>query len=129
VKEVIKVKISERIEEHAKRFAEQISTNPKIPEKWKRKLLYINRGLAREVTRYHRALKTLEGPEKLSEKLNKRKLSKEEFDARIRRAKEQKKEAEIFFLEISKIFEQHGKELNFRQILLENERALEKALL
>jgi hypothetical protein len=129
------MKVSERIrpvKEYAKKYAESIKTNQTIPEKWKRKLLFINRHLMKKIKEYIEAFEVLEGSRKLLEKANKEKITMEQYKAKIRYAREQKEEVEIFFMEIYKIFEQKGMKAelpDLSEILLNNERELKSALL
>jgi hypothetical protein len=53
----------------------------------------------------------------------------EQYSTKIRRAKEQKEEVEIFFRELSEIIKQKKGKKDLSQILLNNERMLKSAFL
>jgi superfamily II DNA helicase RecQ len=91
--------------------------------------LAVNRGFIREAKKYHEALEILEGSKELLEKANKGKITMEQYSTKIRRAKEQKEEVEIFFRELSEIIKQKKGKKDLSQILLNNERMLKSAFL
>lgn len=99
------MKLSERLRPLME-LRERLRTDQTIPGKWKRNLLSFNRDLIGIVRKYFEALEMLESSKKLLEKVNKGKLTMQQYNAKIRHAKQQREEAEFIFgmlLKISKI--------------------------
>lgn len=93
---------------HFAEFAESIKSDQRIPKKWARKLLSVNRGLIKEVRKYNKALEILEGRKNLLKKVNNKGITMEQYKTIIRDARQQSEGFKIFIQEILRIFKEKG---------------------
>jgi hypothetical protein len=101
------MKPSERIKPLTE-FAERIKTDQKIPGRLKGKLLPINRFFIRELKKYDQALEVLRDSKNLLERANKGEITREQYDAVTRHARQGKEECERFTQILSELVSERG---------------------